>query len=323
MGCAACCRMLVPLSPPEAFALRKYVGQLPMDRRTHLLNRLNNTKDRVKRAGLWDRLNEVAEASSPVPDEELDPINRAYYALRIPCPFLENEMCSIYEARPAACRELLVTSPAELCQDLVQNPVTPLPVSMRIGSILGQVLGRLTNSPPRLIPLPMALEWAGRHEEEALKRHGDAVVPNADAGIAQGKDAQRPGPAKDAGDGYFIQPTVIADIAPTARIAQEEIFGPVLAVIKARNFEDALNIANNTEFGLTGSIYTGSRDKAERAMRDFHVGNLYINRKSTGAMVGAHPFGGFNMSGTDSKAGGPDYLYLFTQAKSIGEKISQ
>jgi 1-pyrroline-5-carboxylate dehydrogenase len=121
--------------------------------------------------------------------------------------------------------------------------------------------------------------------------------------------------------GYYIEPTVIADVAPDARISQEEIFGPVLAVIKARNFEDALRIANNTEFGLTGSIYTGSRDKAEVAMRDFHVGNLYINRKSTGAMVGAHPFGGFNMSGTDSKAGGPDYLYLFTQAKSIGEKI--
>ena len=121
--------------------------------------------------------------------------------------------------------------------------------------------------------------------------------------------------------GYYLEPTVIADVAPDARISQEEIFGPVLAVIKARNFEDALAIANNTEFGLTGSIYTGSRDKIECAMRDFHVGNLYINRKSTGAMVGAHPFGGFNMSGTDSKAGGPDYLYLFTQAKSIGEKI--
>jgi len=169
MGCAACCRMLVPLSAPEAFALREYVEQLPTDRRTHLLNRLSDTKDRVKRAGLWDRLNDVAGASRPVPDEELDPINRSYYALRIPCPYLENEMCSIYEARPAACRELLVTSPAELCQDLVQNPVKPLPVSMRIGSILGLVWGTLTNSPPRLIPLPMALEWAERHEEESRR----------------------------------------------------------------------------------------------------------------------------------------------------------
>lgn len=167
MGCAACCRMLVPLSPPEAFALREYVEQLPTDRRTLLLNRLNDTKARLNREGLWDRLHDVAEASKPMPDEALDPINRSYYALRIPCPYLEDEMCSIYEARPAACRELLVTSPAELCQDLVQNPVTPLPVSMRIGSILGLVWGALTNSPPRLIPLPMALEWAERHKEES------------------------------------------------------------------------------------------------------------------------------------------------------------
>ena len=129
--------------------------------------------------------------------------------------------------------------------------------------------------------------------------------------------------AADHGDGYYIQPTVIADVAPNARISQEEIFGPVLAVIKAKNFEESLAIANNTEYGLTGAIYTSSRAKSDRAKRDFHVGNLYINRKCTGAMVGAHPFGGFNMSGTDSKAGGPDYLYLFTQAKSIGEKVTK
>ncbi len=121
--------------------------------------------------------------------------------------------------------------------------------------------------------------------------------------------------------GYYLRPTVIADVSPTARIAQEEIFGPVLAVIRARDFEDALAIANNTEFGLTGSIYSTDRVKLDRARQEFHVGNLYFNRKSTGAMVGAHPFGGFNMSGTDSKAGGPDYLYLFTQAKSVGEKL--
>jgi Fe-S-cluster containining protein len=166
-GCAACCRMLVPLSPPEAFALREYVEQLPADRRSLLLTRHSRTKDRLVREGLWDRLNDVAEASRPVPDEELDPINQAYYALRIPCPYLENEMCSIYEVRPAACRELLVTSPAELCQDLVHNPVAPLPVSMRISSILGLLWGTLTSSPPRLIPLPMALGWAERHQEEA------------------------------------------------------------------------------------------------------------------------------------------------------------
>ena len=129
------------------------------------------------------------------------------------------------------------------------------------------------------------------------------------------------GGARAGGDGYFIQPTVIADVAPTARLAQEEIFGPVLAVIKTDGFEAGLAIANNTEYGLTGAIYTSSPEKIERAVRDFHVGNLYINRKCTGAIVGAHPFGGFNMSGTDSKAGGADYLYLFTQAKSIGHKL--
>jgi 1-pyrroline-5-carboxylate dehydrogenase len=123
------------------------------------------------------------------------------------------------------------------------------------------------------------------------------------------------------GEGYFIPPTVIADVAPDARIAQEEIFGPVLAVIRARNFDDALNIANNTEYGLTGSLFSTDRGRIARAEREFFAGNLYINRKCTGALVGVHPFGGFNMSGTDSKAGGRDYLLLFTQAKAISEKI--
>jgi 1-pyrroline-5-carboxylate dehydrogenase len=121
--------------------------------------------------------------------------------------------------------------------------------------------------------------------------------------------------------GYFLEPTVIADVEPTATIAQEEIFGPVLAVIKAKDFEDALAIANNTEFGLTGSLYTSDEANIKRARDDFFVGNLYFNRKSTGAMVGVHPFGGFNMSGTDSKAGGRDYLLLFMQAKTMSRKV--
>ena len=131
------------------------------------------------------------------------------------------------------------------------------------------------------------------------------------------------GAAIDTPDGgFYIAPTVVADVAPTARLAQEEIFGPVLAVIKAQDFDEALAIANNTEYGLTGAIYTHSQEKLARARAEFHVGNLYLNRKCTGAMVGAHPFGGFNLSGTDSKAGGPDYLLLFTQAKSIAEKVA-
>jgi 1-pyrroline-5-carboxylate dehydrogenase len=121
--------------------------------------------------------------------------------------------------------------------------------------------------------------------------------------------------------GYFIQPTVIADVKPSAVIAQEEIFGPVLAVVRARNFDHALEIANNTQYGLTGAVFTRNRKKINKAKRIFHVGNLYINRKCTGALVGVHPFGGFNMSGTDSKAGGRDYLLLFSQAKSISELV--
>jgi len=126
--------------------------------------------------------------------------------------------------------------------------------------------------------------------------------------------------AKETG-GYFIEPTIFADVDSRARIGQEEIFGPVLAFIKARDFKDAIRIANDTEFGLTGSVYSRSRENLEYARRHFFVGNLYLNRKSTGALVGVHPFGGFNMSGTDSKTGGHDYLLLLTQAKAVSEKL--
>ncbi|WPS88292.1 L-glutamate gamma-semialdehyde dehydrogenase [Brevibacillus halotolerans] len=122
-------------------------------------------------------------------------------------------------------------------------------------------------------------------------------------------------------EGYYIMPTVFADVAPDARIMQEEIFGPFVAFCKANDFDHALKIANNTEYGLTGSVISRNRAHLERAREEFHVGNLYFNRKCTGALVGVHPFGGFNMSGTDSKAGGPDYLLLFTQAKLVSELL--
>jgi len=146
------------------------------------------------------------------------------------------------------------------------------------------------------------LEYIEIGKTEGRLLTGGRAVPNADGG-------------------FYIAPTVFADVAPAARIALEEIFGPVLAIIKSNSFDDALATANNTEYGLTGALYSTSREKLRRATEEFHVGNLYFNRKCTGAMVGAHPFGGFNMSGTDSKAGGPDYLLLFTQAKSIAEKL--
>lgn len=121
--------------------------------------------------------------------------------------------------------------------------------------------------------------------------------------------------------GYFIEPTVIADVAPGAVIEQEEIFGPVLACIRARDYDHAIEIANDTEYGLTGAVYSRNRARLEQGRRELHVGNLYFNRKCTGALVGVHPFGGFNMSGTDSKAGGRDYLGLFLQAKSVSEAL--
>jgi 1-pyrroline-5-carboxylate dehydrogenase len=129
------------------------------------------------------------------------------------------------------------------------------------------------------------------------------------------------GGGSDGEQGFFIEPTVIADVKAGSTIEQEEIFGPVLAVIKANDYTDALRIANDTQFGLTGAVYSTDEAKIARARREFHVGNLYFNRKCTGALVGVHPFGGFNMSGTDSKAGGHDYLLLFMQAKLSSAKL--
>jgi 1-pyrroline-5-carboxylate dehydrogenase len=149
-----------------------------------------------------------------------------------------------------------------------------------------------------------------------------SILSYIEKGVAEGGRLLHGGKRVASMDGFFVEPTIIADVAPRATIALEEIFGPVLAVIKVRDYDEALAVANNTEFGLTGSVYTSDTRKQDRARDEFHVGNLYFNRKSTGALVGAHPFGGFNMSGTDSKAGGFDYLMLFSQAKLISKRIS-
>ncbi len=146
-----------------------------------------------------------------------------------------------------------------------------------------------------------------------------SILRYIETGKREGRLITGGGPAP--GDGYFIAPSVIADVDPKAVIFQEEVFGPVLAVTKAKDFDDALWLANDSEYGLTGAVYSNNREHLKKAGEGFFVGNLYFNRKCTGAMVGAHPFGGFNMSGTDSKAGGPDYLLLFLQAKSIAEKV--
>jgi 1-pyrroline-5-carboxylate dehydrogenase len=145
------------------------------------------------------------------------------------------------------------------------------------------------------------------------------ILEYIEIGKAEGRVVAGGGKAE--GDGYYIQPTVIADVAEDARIMLEEIFGPVLAVCKARDYKHAIDIFNNTEYGLTGAVFSASREHLEYARRHMHCGNLYFNRKCTGALVGVHPFGGFNMSGTDSKAGGRDYLLLFTQAKLVSERL--
>ena len=149
----------------------------------------------------------------------------------------------------------------------------------------------------------------------------DSMLEYVESGKREGRLVAGGNAPETADGGYFLEPTVFADIPPDGVLAQEEIFGPVLAIIKVADFKEGLAVANNTEYGLTGALYTSDRESLDLATREYHVGNLYFNRKCTGAMVGAHPFGGFNMSGTDSKAGGPDYLYLFTQAKSVAEKL--
>ncbi len=153
------------------------------------------------------------------------------------------------------------------------------------------------------------------------KKAADKIMEYIEIGKKEGELVF--GGEKLGGDGYFIKPTVIKDIKPGSKIEQGEIFGPVLAIIKAKDFDHAIEIANDTDYGLTGSVYTKNREKIEKAKLECHAGNFYVNRKCTGAMVACHPFGGFNMSGTCSKAGGRDYLFLFMQSKSIGEVVGR
>ncbi|GGC98430.1 1-pyrroline-5-carboxylate dehydrogenase [Thalassobacillus devorans] len=161
--------------------------------------------------------------------------------------------------------------------------------------------------------------------------HGSYMGPVIDQGaydkilgyISKGKEEGRlvHGGKGDNSKGWFIEPTIFADVDPEAVIMQEEIFGPVVAFTKAKSFDEAIEIANNTEYGLTGAVITNNRQHLEQAREDFHVGNLYFNRGCTAAIVGYHPFGGFNMSGTDSKAGGPDYLLHHMQPKTTSEML--
>ena len=151
------------------------------------------------------------------------------------------------------------------------------------------------------------------------KKAYDRITKYIEIGAKEGKIIA--GGIGDNKKGWFIEPTVIIDVDPLAQIMQEEVFGPFLSICKVKDFDEAITVANNTEYGLTGGVISNNRDNLLKAKEEFHVGNLYLNRKCTGAIVGYQPFGGFNMSGTDSKAGGPDYLVLHMQGKSISERL--
>ena len=164
-GCAACCRPMIPVSPPEAFALVEAIKDLPQDHQNRIKQNLTQTKERLQNAGLLTALQDLTDSPRQHSDDDLDSLNRAYYALRLPCIFLENEICSIYEHRPAGCRGHLVTSPPEWCQDMEKNPIQALHIPLRAGTVLSLLWADLTGEAVRLMPLPLAFEWAEKHQD--------------------------------------------------------------------------------------------------------------------------------------------------------------
>ena len=164
-GGAACCRPMIPVSPPEAFALVEAIKDLQQDHQNRIKHNLAQTKERLQKAGLLSALEDLADSPHQHSDDDLDSLNRAYYALRLPCIFLGNEICSIYEHRPAGCRGHLVTSPPEWCQDMGKNPIEELHIPLRAGTVLSLLWADLTGGPIRLMPLPLAIEWAEMHQD--------------------------------------------------------------------------------------------------------------------------------------------------------------
>jgi RHH-type proline utilization regulon transcriptional repressor/proline dehydrogenase/delta 1-pyrroline-5-carboxylate dehydrogenase len=142
------------------------------------------------------------------------------------------------------------------------------------------------------------------------------IMGYIDLGKWEGKCVlEREAPTK----GFFVGPAIFSEIQPDHRLANEEIFGPVLAVLKAKDFDQALQVANRSAYALTGGVFSRSPAHIEKARREFRVGNLYVNRGITGAIVERQPFGGLKLSGIGSKAGGPDYLLQFLEPRTISE----
>lgn len=199
-GCAACCRMLVPLSAPEAFALGEWVRTRPPAEQDRIATRFADTKSRLLSQGIWHRLLELCNGPDQPNDEALEELNRAYYALRMPCPFLQEEVCTIYDVRPAACRELLVTSPPERCEDLINNPVESIFAPVRVSTVLGLLWQELTVNPTRLIPLPVAFDWAERHQIDNQRTwKGAELLDQALDKVWRFLSQSFPGGSKDAG----------------------------------------------------------------------------------------------------------------------------
>jgi RHH-type proline utilization regulon transcriptional repressor/proline dehydrogenase/delta 1-pyrroline-5-carboxylate dehydrogenase len=163
------------------------------------------------------------------------------------------------------------------------------------------------DDPDSAVPPVISQEARDRIEQaQQVARSEGRVVADVDVGALRDR-------------GHYVGPLIVADVDPQAQVAQEEIFGPVLAVIRARDLDEALRVANGVQYALTGGLYSRSPAHIEQVKRSFRVGNLYINRPCTGALVDRQPFGGFKMSGIGTKAGGPDYLLEFLLARSVTE----
>lgn len=183
-----------------------------------------------------------------------------------------------------------------------------------VESVYDEVISKVIDKTKKMLSIGNPEKLENNFGPVSSKRAFDKILNYIEIGKKEGK-LLLGGNKIENTNGYFIEPTIFADVSPNSTIAQEEIFGPVLAFIKAKDFDEALEIANNTKYGLTGSVYTLNREKLQKAEEEFFVGNLYLNRKCTGALVGVHPFGGFNMSGTDSKAGGRGLLIIIYASK--------
>jgi RHH-type proline utilization regulon transcriptional repressor/proline dehydrogenase/delta 1-pyrroline-5-carboxylate dehydrogenase len=147
----------------------------------------------------------------------------------------------------------------------------------------------------------------------------DKILSYIELGRREGREVASVDPGPLSTQGFFVGPHVFADVRPDARIAQEEIFGPVLAVIRCQDLDEAIEIANRTDYALTGGMFSRSPKSLDRARRELQVGNVYLNRGITGALVARQPFGGFKMSGIGSKAGGHDYLLQFVVPRTVTE----